>query len=101
MDEQNLVKVGAKIAYDLRGKGDFGYENNDGFSLSELLLGELDIDISLAAAGNAMQQDGIGGTAVDGSDGAALCLVERVILCRWHAGKLLTTSAALFSDAAR
>ena len=54
VQDSDILKMRLKIAYDLRGEGDFWHENNDGLPLRKCMLGEFDIDVSFAAASDAV-----------------------------------------------
>ena len=54
VQDNDILKMRLKIAHDLRGEGDFRHENNDGLLLCERMLGEFDIDVSFAAASDAV-----------------------------------------------
>ena len=54
MEQDNIFKEVLEVLDELRGEGDFWNEQNDGFARGELALGEFDIDIGFAGAGDAM-----------------------------------------------
>ena len=74
----NILKMRLKIADNLRGEGDFWYENNDRLTFGERALGELDIDIGFAATGDAVEENRVGGICLYFGDCALLGGAERV-----------------------
>ena len=80
MEEGDVVEMVLEVCNQLRGKGDFGDEQNNRLIFRECLAGELDIDICFAGAGDAMEEDGIGVVSIYFFDGMFLSGIERVIL---------------------
>ena len=101
MKQNDIIEVIPKINYELRSEGDFGHEQDKRFVLCESLTGELDVNISFAAAGDAVQKNGVGGAGVNFGDGALLSGIERVVGMFARVMRRGSISATIFSDAAR
>ena len=91
----------SEIVHQLRGEGDFWHEQNDRFAGGELSLGELEVNVGFAAAGDAMQKDGVRGVVGYGTQRPFLGGIERD--GRVTGGVSLSEDlvAASFGDAAR
>ena len=101
MEDGNRGEMGLEIAYELRGEGDFGDENNNGFVGGEALASQFNIDIGFAGAGDAVQENGVGGTGIDFLNGALLGGIKRVVDRLMRGWRFGLEIAALFGEAAR
>lgn len=69
--------MAGKIGDKLGGEGDFGNKKDDRLFFDELTARKFDINVGFAAAGDAVEQNGIGGILHDGVKGEVLGVVEK------------------------
>ena len=75
--ENDILKVVLEIGHKLRGEGDFGDEKNGRLMVFYLFLGELDVNVCLTRAGDAVEENSRVGVFLDGFDSFLLRRIER------------------------
>lgn len=77
MDEEDALTEGGFEDFDeLAGESDFRDEEDGGFAALEGFRGELEVDISLTAAGDAAEERGVSWGLLDSFEGFALGRIE-------------------------
>ena len=94
---QQVAEAAVKMGFELRGQGDLRHEHERGLPLVEAVAHRLQVDLGLAAAGHAMEQEGGKGLRGDGrqQETEHLLLLAGQALGRGAPGRRLAEGVAV------